>query len=239
VAKLEDPRSDRAQWLGFTPDGASLVAISTYSRAIHVWDLKAIRRQLAAMRLDWESPPYPPNPGADARRPLAVETLFGESSTLEQSADDRARREIEAFRLAVEAQPDSAAACNYLAWAYANAPERLRDPSRALALAERATRLDPHDPLIRNTLGVAYYRIGRYREAADTLQGNLSNRNEKCLALDLYFLAMSHHRLGDVALARAYFAWAKRATSPQDAPTIEEIRERAAFRAEAEALLGK
>ena len=29
LAKLEDPRSDRAQWLGFTPDGARLVAIAT------------------------------------------------------------------------------------------------------------------------------------------------------------------------------------------------------------------
>src|SRR6202043_2608088 len=59
VAKLEDPRSDRAQWLGFTPDGAGLVAIATYSKAIHVWDLRAIRRRLAAMDLDWVSPPYP------------------------------------------------------------------------------------------------------------------------------------------------------------------------------------
>ena len=95
VAKLEDPRSDRAQWLGFTPDGARLVAIATYSRAIHVWDLRAIRRHLAAMHLDWESPPYPPTPGADARRPLAVESLLGESSPMEHAADDRARREIE------------------------------------------------------------------------------------------------------------------------------------------------
>ena len=62
---------------------------------------------------------------------------------MEHAADDRARREIETFRLAVESHPDSAAACNDLAWAYVTAPEHLRDPSRALALAERATRLDP------------------------------------------------------------------------------------------------
>jgi WD40 repeat protein len=62
LAKLEDPRSDRAQWLGFTPDGAGLVAIATYSKAIHVWDLRAIRRHLATMDLDWESPSYPPAP---------------------------------------------------------------------------------------------------------------------------------------------------------------------------------
>ena len=72
LAKLEDPRSDRAQWLGFTPDGAGLVAIATYAKAIHVWDLRAIRRHLATMDLDWESPPYPPAPafrGAAPRSP--------------------------------------------------------------------------------------------------------------------------------------------------------------------------
>ncbi|MEJ7639402.1 MAG: protein kinase, partial [Singulisphaera sp.] len=125
LAKLEDPRSDRAQWLGFTPDGAQLVAIATYSRAIHVWDLRAIRRHLAAMDLDWGSPPYPPAPGADARRPLAVESLLGELSPTEHDADDRARRDIETYRLAMESHPNSARARNDLAWAYATAPEHL------------------------------------------------------------------------------------------------------------------
>ena len=87
---------------------------------------------------------------------------------------------------------------------------------------------------------MAYYRVGRYREAADTLRGNLSNRNEKCLALDLYFLAMSHHRLGEVALARAYYAWANRVTSAAGLTRpSRRYEERAAFRAEAEMLMGK
>ena len=111
------------------------------------------------------------------------------------------RRDIDTFRLAVESHPNSAAACNDLAWAYATAPEHLRDPSRAPALAERATELKPHDPMIRNTLGVAYYRVGRYREAADILRANLASQKEQYLALDLYFLAMCHHRLGEAALA--------------------------------------
>jgi tetratricopeptide (TPR) repeat protein len=239
VAKLEDPRSDRAQWLGFTPDGARLVAISAYSRAIHIWDLRAIRQQLAAMDLDWKSPPYPPAPGPDSQRPLAVESLLGELSSAEHAADDRARRDIEKYRRAVELHPNSAAAFNGLAWAYATAPEHLRDPSRALALAEKATRLKPDDPLIRNTLGVAYYRVGRYREAADALRANLASQKEKILASDLYFLAMSHHQLGELSLARAYYTWAERASRSPDELTLEELQERAAFQAEAELLMGK
>ena len=128
VAKLEkDPRSDRAQWLGFTADGKKLVAISTYSRAVHVWDLCEIRRQLAAIDLDWESPLYAPAVESDGRRPLKVDSLLAESSLAEVAAHDRARRDIETYRLAVESRPNNAAACNGLAWAYLTAPERLRD----------------------------------------------------------------------------------------------------------------
>ena len=68
VAKLEDARADIAQWLGFTEDGTRLVAISSFSRAIHVWDLRAIREYLAGMKLDWESHSHPGAPEADARR---------------------------------------------------------------------------------------------------------------------------------------------------------------------------
>ena len=157
----------------------------------------------------------------------------------EQGADDRARRDIATYRRAVESHPDSAAACNSLAWAYSTAPEHLRDPDRALALALRATELAPDDPAIRNTLGVAYYRAGRYREAADTLRINLAGQREKFLGADLYFLAMSHHRLGEEALARAYYTWANRVRRPHDELSAEELQERAAFRAEAEILMGK
>jgi hypothetical protein len=104
------------------------------------------------------------------------------------------------------------------------APQHLRDSGRAPALAERAARLDPHNPLIRNTLGVTYDRAGRYREAAAILGGNLPGQNEKYLASDLYFLAMSHHRLGEVALAQAYYNWANRVTGSQADLTVEEVK---------------
>jgi tetratricopeptide (TPR) repeat protein len=239
IAKLQDPRTDRAQWLSFTPDGAQLVAIASYSRAVHVWDLRAIRRHLATMDLDWESPAYQPVPPASAAGALAVEALLGDLLPTQNAGDEKARRDIEKFRLALESQPDSANACNDLAWVYAIAPKHLRDPIRALALAQKATSLNPRDPIIRNTLGVAYYRAGRYREAADTLRTNLAHQHENYLATDLYFLAMSHHQLGETALARAYHAWADRLSSSQVDLPDELLQERAGFRAEAELLMGK
>ena len=93
-------------------------------------------------------------------------------------------------------------------------------------MAEQAVKLAPREPLIRNTLGVAYYRAGRFREAADTLRENLDSKNEKYLANDLYFLAMSHYQLGEAATARAYYTWANRATASHDELTDEEVKER-------------
>ena len=143
VAKLEDPRSDRAQWLGFTADGAGLVSIARFSSAVHVWDLAAIRRHLAAMQLDWESPSAPLAPEADARRRFIVEILPGEALLEVQVAEERARRDIERHRLAVESNPNSAAASNRLAWAYATAPERLRDPRQARRARQEGRRSSP------------------------------------------------------------------------------------------------
>src|SRR5262249_379327 len=60
LARLEDPDSDRARWLGFTADGGRLVTIAPYSRAIHVWDLRRIARQLSGPALAAE--PLPPLP---------------------------------------------------------------------------------------------------------------------------------------------------------------------------------
>jgi WD40 repeat protein len=62
VAKLEDPHGDQISWMGFTPDGGQIVVNSTYSKAIHIWDLRAIRRRLKLMNLDWDWPEFPPEP---------------------------------------------------------------------------------------------------------------------------------------------------------------------------------
>jgi WD40 repeat protein len=61
IGRLEDPHGDRANWMSFTPDGTQLVTVAWHTRAIHVWDLRAIREQLTKMGLDWDLPPAPDN----------------------------------------------------------------------------------------------------------------------------------------------------------------------------------
>jgi serine/threonine protein kinase/WD40 repeat protein len=262
VAKLEDPHGDRATWHGFTPDGTQLVVVSSYSGAIHIWDLRSIRTRLKEMNLDWDWPefsrariPLPPREGlgegtgqtesetsrfaqmdGTGHQPMTIEVILGELAKPALSHDAVVQEAIKRSRRNLQATPESARACNELAWILVSAPEKFRNAEEAVPLAEKAVRLEP-TALHRNTLAVAYYRIGRYREAVELLRVNLTDQRDSFLAFDLYFLAMSYHQLGDTVRARDYYDWAVRWTNMQKLGTTHN-EELAAFRAEAEELLG-
>jgi serine/threonine protein kinase/WD40 repeat protein len=137
--------------------------------------------------------------------------------------------------------------CNDLARLYATAPEKLRKYDDAVALAERAVRLQGGRWDYHNTLGIAYYRAGRYKEAVKELERSLKGGAGQADAFDLYFLAMCHHRLGDDMQARECFGRArhwhqnKGATVQPDLSTLkdsnESLEELQRFRAEAEEVL--
>jgi len=60
VATLDAGTGSSANFfcLAFSPDGTKLAAGRDH--IIHLWDLRAIREQLAPLGLDWAAPPYPP-----------------------------------------------------------------------------------------------------------------------------------------------------------------------------------
>jgi serine/threonine protein kinase/WD40 repeat protein len=238
VARLEDPHGDRANWLGFTPDGTQLVVISKYASAIHLWDLRAIRARLKEMNLDWDWPEFPPTPDEQPAGPATVEILPGEPAPPVLTREQRARQAIARYRQEIQAKPNSAWAHNDLAWMYLTAPTPLRDVKVALPLAEKAVQLAPEHALIRNTLGVAYYRAGRYRDCVGILRPNLDKQGDRTLAYDLYFLAMSYHRLGETLRGRDYYDWAVRWAAAQRDLKADVLEELNAFRAEAAEVLG-
>jgi eukaryotic-like serine/threonine-protein kinase len=239
VAKLEDPQGDRATSQGFTPDGTKLVVVAGFASAIHIWDLRAIRARLKDMNLDWDWPEFPPpETGSMGAQPVTIEVVNEGQATLVLTREQKASRTIELARREVEANPDSPEACNTLAWALLAAPEAVRDVQAALPLAEKAVRLAADYPEFRNTLALAYYRAGRYREAVEILRPNLESQRAAALAFDLYFLAMSHQRLGESARARDYYDWAVNWTRVQQGLGPEELERLNAVRTEAEDLLG-
>jgi tetratricopeptide (TPR) repeat protein len=108
----------------------------------------------------------------------------------------------------------------------------------ALPLAEKAARLVPNSADYRNTLGVAYYRAGRFREAVETLRPNLDSQEDWTLAIDLFFLAMSHHHLGGISHARDYYELGIRWSNTHRELSAKQWEELKLFRDEAEELLG-
>jgi WD40 repeat protein len=75
LAALEGPEQAPIEFHAFAPDGARLITI-IYGKEgnINVWDLRAIRRQLKALDLDWDAPDYPPKP-APADTSLRLEIV--------------------------------------------------------------------------------------------------------------------------------------------------------------------
>jgi eukaryotic-like serine/threonine-protein kinase len=78
VARLESPDSCGVFRATFSPDSARLVMTTQDGgAAVHVWDLRAIRRRLASMGLDWDAPAYsdddPADPTAPPLPPLKVD----------------------------------------------------------------------------------------------------------------------------------------------------------------------
>jgi hypothetical protein len=110
-------------------------------------------------------------------------------------------------------------------------------PDKALVLARLAVKRDPSSGSYRNTLGVAHYRLGQWRDAAAVLERN-PDSHYSFVAWDHYFLAMSHRHLGHGARAGEHFEQAVRWHGENEGPLSEAQRaELSAIRAEAQAVL--
>jgi WD40 repeat protein len=213
-ARLEDPHQERASCLVFTPEGTRLVAVSDDGKAIHVWDLKRIRAELARIGLDWDALPYP-----------------------ERADSAPGSLEVRVVGADLPAKLQQAMELNNQAWPLVAGPEGQRKPAQALDLIQKAVELSPDNGLLLNTLGVAQYRNGQYAAAVVTLEKSLAAAKGESDAFDLFFLAMCHARLGEPARAKDCFDGAVKwveANKDVEPQWREELK---AFRAEAEAEL--
>jgi Flp pilus assembly protein TadD len=134
---------------------------------------------------------------------------------------------------AIELDANNALLRNNLAWFLATCPEtKLRDASRAVALAQKAVALAPKAGMIWNTLGAAHYRAGNCKEALAALEKSMELRNGGN-SFDWFFLAMTYWQLGEKEKSRAWFDRAVQ-WMDKNQPKDEELGR---FREEAEELL--
>jgi tetratricopeptide (TPR) repeat protein len=207
LANLPCPEQQEIFGMTFSPDGQQL-AVRCDNQVVHIWDLGRLRRELRKLGLDWDAPPFPKRSAAPG--------------PLELDAGGKVLDPI---------------ALNQQAWRLVTGPAEQRDPQRALALAEEALELRPGDAMLLNTLGVIQYRRARYREAIGPLTNSLAAARGQFDGYNLFFLAMCHARLGDVARAKGFFARAVKWQASKKDLSPQHTAELKAFRAEAAAVL--
>ncbi len=217
--------------VAFFPDGRTL-ASGSVDGTVRIWDL-AIGQTRATLKV----------PGGTV---LAL-AVSPDGDTLATVAADGSVRLWSAGRHEWN-EPDDATAIsdleklgdahtlalsNNLAWSLAICPDsRLRNPRRAVALAQAIVRAAPRDVRFHNTLGVAYYRVGDWDSALAELQRSTELRAGGN-SFDWFFLAMSCWQRGEHDRARA---WLQKAKDRMD-KNAPENRELVRFRSEAAGLI--
>jgi hypothetical protein len=118
---------------------------------------------------------------------------------------------------------------NNIAWDLVRrAGQSPTDYQRGLLLIAEALRIRPDDMSLRNTLGVAQYRNGQWKEAVDTFEKSLAMGERLPIGPyphDMAFLAMSHAQLGDLDLAATMLARANEAAKSPRWRNDDELRE--------------
>jgi tetratricopeptide (TPR) repeat protein len=133
--------------------------------------------------------------------------------------------------------PHSVQGLNYRAWKLTTGPRGERDPEMALKLIRKALEIAGDDQQCINTLGVALYRNSRWTEAIAALEKSLTLGQGRYDAYNLFFLAMCHAQLGDMAKAKGHYNRAVKWIEGQKSLPGQAIEELKAFRAEAEEVL--
>src|SRR5205085_1224835 len=133
LARLTAPESTRLVPCCFTPDGSTLITLGTESEALHLFDLRAIRRQLADIGLDWDAPPIPAA-ATESREPLQIAVPTKSEFQRWRELHDtlylahQARRDgkhaemLRLLRQAAQTESDQPLALNELAWVLLTGP---------------------------------------------------------------------------------------------------------------------
>jgi serine/threonine protein kinase len=169
---------------------------------------------------------------------VIVVSIFHRSVTQSTSRHTEAARVTQSTshtEAAREGKRATSVQLNNQAWSLLTGPPDRRDPVRALQLIRQALQEEPDKPSFWNTLGVALYRNGQYKEAVASLNNSVGKGQSD--AYNLFFLAMCHARLGDEVKAKECFDQAVKWMEMHKDLNPERVGELKAFRAETETVL--
>jgi WD40 repeat protein/Flp pilus assembly protein TadD len=125
-------------------------------------------------------------------------------------------------------------ALNDLAVSLATGPPGVRDPKRALELITKVNAEQPNNHYFLHTLGMSQYHTERYEEAVASLKKSIELGRGMSDGFSLYYLAMSHAKLGQSTQAQDCFARAAKWVEKSPRQLMQhEIAELKRFREEA------
>jgi tetratricopeptide (TPR) repeat protein len=183
--------------VAWSPDGRRLATASDEG-TIKIWDASA-GYELAAMPTDWSQRRQ------DYACSLAGGGRYGEALAVFQNLVDEFP-EVSEYRNALDIVTHLMTESDALrksrrAWALATCVDsRFRDADRAVEVAKKAVQLLSQEGACWNTLGVAQYRAGHWKEAITALQKSIELQGDDSWAF--FFLAMAHWQLGHKEEAR-------------------------------------
>jgi WD40 repeat protein len=181
-ARLESPDSCDVIHGSFGPDGSRLVVTTNEGPAVHVWDLRAIRRKLVEMGLDWDAPAFAGDDAASPSQPplppLEVDygPLAGEIERFTESAETL----IAQYTARLENDPSDTEAYRRRAHALVD-QNRLQE---AVGDFTSALRGKPDDVLLRASRARAFERLKQYESAIADLEAALARDPDQPMARD-------------------------------------------------------
>jgi WD40 repeat protein/tetratricopeptide (TPR) repeat protein len=190
VARLTFAEQTSLVPLSFTPDGAELLVHGEDTQAIHIWDLRLIRAQLAELGLDWDDPLLPPA-SQQPDVPRAVEFVGAE---LLADAQKLRQYRMTLNLLALSANPFEAQAHFRLA-------QITDDPGAAIAHYTASLALQPDQPLAYENRAVAAFKLKRWSQVVADADQVLKDHPDRIRAL--HWRAVAYQRLGQHAKAIA------------------------------------
>jgi len=138
-ARLESPDQHSVAAATFSPDGSRLVVTTHEPPCAHVWDLRAIRRQLAEMGLDWDAPAYPEGdaacPDLPPLPPLTID--YGFLAGHLEHLSERPKPLVELYSARIKQDPNDFDAYHHRAhalWQLNRLAEAIDDLSQAIRL---------------------------------------------------------------------------------------------------------
>ncbi len=176
-ARLESPDLCSVECAAFSPDGSRLAVVTNDGPAVHVWDLRNIRRRLAAMGLDWDAPAYADADADDAKAtplpPLQVDLgpLAGEIDHFTEPAQTLIAR----YTARLKNNPSDSEAYHHRAHALVDRnwlQEGIDDFTRGL-------RERPDDAHLRASRGRALQSLKHYESAIADLEAAVARDPEQ------------------------------------------------------------